>query len=499
MLCLLCDLTIATLKNATAKRHYENIHKDHKYAKLEGEARKNALAKLKSQKSKQQQTFSIVQEHGNRATEATFKIALILGKSGKPNSDIETLKACLIKAVSYMDPDKLDKYKQLPLSRRTITDRQHELATNNFKSNEELFALATLKGKTRGCDILAAFKEKICQTQLQLKNLVSICSDGAPFMRGKNKRFIAFLKKELPDPDCLITFHCILHQQSLCAKAATLDDTLKKVIGIVNYIRANSLRHRQFRNLLQSDEETYFVDLPYYSKVRWLSQGLVLQKLLELRKQIKEFFTSQKEICELSNPEFCRDAAFLCDLMTKHNMLNISLQGKTKSIYEMWQQNQAFKKKLVFLKDVITKSNLSAEHFPELTKIILEQKSEKRLENNDISRYETVLDSLIAEFNDRFKDFEEHNETLKLAFQPHIVEISTAPEYSQMELIELSEDSILKSLFDNKKDPLEIWKTAVEYPKLRQIARRLLSCFGTTYCCESTFSHMIFIKFCLRS
>ncbi|XP_065658739.1 EPM2A-interacting protein 1-like [Hydra vulgaris] len=84
---------------------------------------------------------------------------------------------------------------------------------------------------------------------------------------------------------------------------------------------------------------------------------------------------------------------------------------------------------------------------------------------------------------------------MKLAFQSHLVEISTAPEYLQMELIELSEDS----LFNNKKDPLEILKTAVEYPKLRQIARRLLSCFGTTYCCESTFSRMTFIKSCLRS
>ncbi|XP_065664410.1 protein FAM200C-like [Hydra vulgaris] len=320
-----------------------------------------------SQKRKQKQIFSIV--HGKRATEATYKIALILGKGEKPYSDIETLKACLIDSVSCMDPDKVDKYKQPPLSRRTTTERQHEHSTNSseqlisicqmedayysialdestdvtdsaeillfvwvitadFKSYEELFTLATLKGKTRGCDIFAAFKEKICLAQLQLKKIVSICSDGAHSMRGKNEGFIAFLKNKLPDPDCLITFHCILHQQSLCAKAATLDDTLKKVIGVVNYMQANSSRHRQFRNLLQSDDETYSEDLPYYSKVCWLSQGLVLQKLLELRKQIEKFFTSQKEICKLSNPKFCRDAAFLCDLMAKHNMLNSSLQGK---------------------------------------------------------------------------------------------------------------------------------------------------------------------------
>jgi len=33
-------------------------------------------------------------------------------------------------------------------------------------------------------------------------------------------------------------------------------------------------------------------------------------------------------------------------------------------------------------------------------------------------------------------------------------------------LIDLSEDNILKSLFDAKKDPLEVWKNAVEYPRL---------------------------------
>ncbi|XP_055374498.1 general transcription factor II-I repeat domain-containing protein 2B-like [Condylostylus longicornis] len=68
-----------------------------------------------------------------------------------------------------------------------------------------------------------------------------------------------------------------------------------------------------------------------------------------------------------------------------------------------------------------------------------------------------------------------------------------------MELIELSEDQIFKSLFNDKKNPTEIWKIAVDYPKLREHARRILSCFGTTYCCESTFSHMTQIKYCLRS
>lgn len=67
--------------------------------------------------------------------------------------------------------------------------------------------------------------------------------------------------------------------------------------------------------------------------------------------------------------------------------------------------------------------------------------------------------------------------SLKLALQPHLVDVSEASEELQMELIEMSEDNILKSLFDNREDPIEIWKNAVEYPRLREHARRLISCF----------------------
>ncbi|UYV69688.1 GTF2IRD2B [Cordylochernes scorpioides] len=68
-----------------------------------------------------------------------------------------------------------------------------------------------------------------------------------------------------------------------------------------------------------------------------------------------------------------------------------------------------------------------------------------------------------------------------------------------MELFEIGEDNIFKSQFDSKKDPIEIWKTAVFYHCLRQHARRILSCFGSTYCCEATFSYMTQIKNRLRS
>ena len=44
-----------------------------------------------------------------------------------------------------------------------------------------------------------------------LLTLVSVCTDGAPAMKGVREGFIGLLKKELPHPESLIAFHCILH------------------------------------------------------------------------------------------------------------------------------------------------------------------------------------------------------------------------------------------------------------------------------------------------
>ena len=57
----------------------------------------------------------------------------------------------------------------------------------------------------------------------------------------------------------------------------------------------------------------------------------------------------------------------------------------------------------------------------------------------------------------------------------------------------------MKYLFNSKNDLLEIWKNAIDYPRPRHYTQKILSCFPTTYCCESTFSYMTQIKTKLRT
>lgn len=129
MSCLLCDTTIVMVKKFSSQQHCA-LHKDNKYAKLEGESRKTALQKLTDGKQKQRQFFHSVLHQENTMTEASYKVAYLLGKKGKPFSDAELIKECILEVVRCIDPDKVNKYKDVPLSRRTNTDRQHELACN---------------------------------------------------------------------------------------------------------------------------------------------------------------------------------------------------------------------------------------------------------------------------------------------------------------------------------------------------------------------------------
>ena len=69
-----------------------------------------------------------------------------------------------------------------------------------------------------------------------------------------------------------------------------------------------------------------------------------------------------------------------------------------------------------------------------------------------------------------------------------------APLDLQMELVELKNNEQLIRKFEDKTDLLDLWKLAVEYPKLRELARNILVLFGSTYVCEEAFYRMKYLK-----
>lgn len=301
---------------------------------------------------------------------------------------------------------------------------------------------------------------------------------------GKHEGAIAHLRKLPEVSEQFSQYHCIVHQENLCAKSVGFKDVMKDVIKIVNFIRSHALNHREFQALLV-DTDAGYGDVPYYTKVRWLSRGKVLRRVFDLRKEIVEFMESKgKSVKFFDNAEWVTDLAFLTDITTHLNDLNLSLQGKGKLVHSMFNQISTFENKLVLWEKQMKILNFA--HFPTLGKcnVTLTKK------------YVDALQTMKNDFSRRFGDFKAHDKILKLFSAPFSVDAEQAPDNIQMELIELQCDTELREKFD-RHDLLEFYAKFVpeeRFPELRNHALFVASLFGSTYICEQLFSVMKQVK-----
>ncbi|KAJ8030665.1 General transcription factor II-I repeat domain-containing protein 2A [Holothuria leucospilota] len=142
-----------------------------------------------------------------------------------------------------------------------------------------------MKDTTTGEDIFQATKTCIEDMGLEMEKLVSATTDGAPAMVGARKGAASLLENEMKNRGLnreLVKLHCIIHQEALCAKSATLKNVMNVVVKTVNLIRSKGLNHKQFQELLRETEGPYG-DLLYHCEVRWLSQGDMLERVYDLR------------------------------------------------------------------------------------------------------------------------------------------------------------------------------------------------------------------------
>ena len=75
---------------------------------------------------------------------------------------------------------------------------------------------------------------------------------------------------------------------------------------------------------------------------------------------------------------------------------------------------------------------------------------------------------MLQDFTDRFQDFEKILQTLRLVAFPHLVDTESAPLHLQMELVELKNNEKLAAKFNQEENLIETWKSAMEYPLLRE-------------------------------
>ncbi|XP_064095674.1 zinc finger BED domain-containing protein 5-like [Macrobrachium nipponense] len=105
---------------------------------------------------------------------------------------------------------------------------------------------------------------------------------------------------------------------------AILDNAVKRV----NYVRSMPVNTRLFKQLCKDLDSEHQL-LLFYTKVRWLSKGNVLNRVFELTEELKMFLDMQdKEPIFFNDPLWEPRLAYLADMFDQLNKLNLKLQGK---------------------------------------------------------------------------------------------------------------------------------------------------------------------------
>ncbi|XP_029656647.1 general transcription factor II-I repeat domain-containing protein 2B-like [Octopus sinensis] len=280
---------------------------------------------------------------------------------------------------------------------------------------------------------------------------------------------------------------------ALCAKALNISCVLNPVIRIINFVRGSSLNHRQFKVLLDDFGSEYF-DLPYYTAVRWLSCGNVLNRFYKLRSEIDIFLTSKNNYYpELSDLAWLSKLSFLVDVTTHMNELNLKLQGKENLICDFYRIIKAFRQKLMLFE-----SQLGVRQFSHFS--CFKSFCEANCNEIDITFQIGIIKELKHHFLHKFSELDKIESDIILFENPFSCNVENVQHELQLEVIDLQSNEQLKDCHRRTKlaEFYEYLKDD-EFPRLKNFAIKMISIFGTTYQCEQTFSRMKYVNITEKS
>ncbi|XP_028977051.2 general transcription factor II-I repeat domain-containing protein 2A-like [Esox lucius] len=248
---------------------------------------------------------------------------------------------------------------------------------------------------------------------IDVKHILSITTDGAPAMIGKEKGAVQHLKEQHSD---LLTYHCIIHQSVLCASLGKeYSDVMETIMKLVNYLRASSaLQHSLLRAFLTEVNAAYD-DLLLHNNVRWLSKGRVLERFWAIRKDLEMFLSQQKNVKASHYLDFLRDndtmevVAFLVDITSHINELNLKLQGQGNTVCDLMSAVRSFERRLEIFKSDITGPHI---HFPTLL---------QQTNGNHHRHHLFFLEKLAEHFRMRFEGFNVGRQVLLCIPSPFLV------------------------------------------------------------------------------
>nr|XP_047129637.1 uncharacterized protein LOC124809548 [Hydra vulgaris] len=238
-----------------------------------------------------------------------------------------------------------------------------------------------------------------------------------------------------------MSYHCVIHQEALCAKVATIDNVMTAVVKTIDHIRSNAFKRCQFCALMEQNEDKHGYFL--HSEVRSLSRERILDRFWEYLPSVLQFMVTQKfSFSTMSISDFKCILAFLRDITAQFNVLNKRLQDRRVLVCDLINHITVMKTKLNLNKTYFESGNCT--HFPTLTKC---QPSREML-----SSFSLIVTVLYDQFDNRFNKFEDlkkHMVFLCYPFDFDMNDISILKDLEEVNILK-AEDELINFQCDDE-------------------------------------------------
>ncbi|XP_069057834.1 SCAN domain-containing protein 3-like [Pleurodeles waltl] len=522
--CVVCGITLAneSLKPNKLKCHLEIIH-----GLLVGKNR-DCFARKLEDIIHQKDTVKNLVSMPTYALKASYQVAYHIVKNKKPFTDGEKviLLAILDMARTMLGEKAVEKFKMVLISYTTVcrcisdmSEDIHRQLIAHLKSSlfalqldeatdlskkahliayvrychktvilEDFLFCKPIKGHATSAALFDILNDFLRSNYLKWESCVGICTDGAPSMCGARSGLKAKVLKVAPH---VLWTHCMIHREALAVRNMDreLGDVLNSAVKNVNFIKAHPTGSRLFA-IVCAEKEAEHDGLLFHTEVRWLSRGKVLNRISELRNEVRQFLLDvdpykAEQVC---NPRWLVLLAYLTDIFDKLNSLNLSLQGAESMSFTMYKKTPAFKKKLELWRRLI--QDVLLEAFPCLPEALEDIGYELE------SAAEVIINHLTSRRDSLEKHFPKDTDHVNdWVLQPFLVGAGTnLPVHFQEDLIEVQSDRILQMHF-NKNSFGEFWLTMSEkHSGLSKIAVKVLLPFSSSFLCEIGFSALAALK-----
>uniref|UniRef100_A0A3P9JCN2 DUF4371 domain-containing protein n=1 Tax=Oryzias latipes TaxID=8090 RepID=A0A3P9JCN2_ORYLA len=473
--CVLCYETLANkaMKPAILKRHLETKHKQYQGKPIGFFERKRD--ELKKHMMKETSQFFAPGENA-KATEASYKVSLLIAEAGKLHSIDENLvkPAAKVMANILFGGKAGDEINRIPLSNDTVQRRIKGMAESFFSLqldesidlgneanllcfvryiyaaglHDEFLFCRSLPTNTTGEAIFHSLNDFIGKNNWDWSRCVRICTDGETSMTGKQKGLIARIRTVAPSA----ATHCCIHREQLAVKKMPqcLKSVLDESVKIVNKFKAKPLNSRLFKAVCEEMGSEH-TKLLFHPEVRWLSHGKVLTRLFEL----------------MHDFQWLAKLAYLADIFSTLNTLNVALQGKTVTIFNV--------------QDKIKATRLKMESWC------------GRLDRREFDSFPTLTDFLLAAGEDvdgsTVASFKQHLQDLHLQLEIYFPGLDASFDWIRNPF----GDKTHIEQFTSKLSPREVDSLVDIHPELADSALKLLMPFPT-YNCEVGFSTLVGLK-----